>query len=127
MSEQIINEIKRLETERGRALVQADWTALASLLADDLVHVHTSGVTDDKTNYLAAVSTKLEFLKVERVSLKVRCYSEIAIATGVVTQSVRVKGPGTVVDIRMATTQVWVLREGRWLQNTFQATRIEQA
>ncbi len=126
MSEKIVLEINRLEKERGRALVAADWPALAALLADDLVHVHTSGATDDKPAYLDAVSTKLQFLKVERIAYRVRCFGDIAVATGTLAQSVRVKGPGTVLDLRMATTQVWALRDGRWLQNTFQATRIDQ-
>jgi ketosteroid isomerase-like protein len=117
-------EITRLEHERGVALVNADWPALDALMADDLVHIHTTGLIDDKAQYLEGARTKLDYLKVERVSLQVRSCGEIAIATGVLNQTLRIKGPETVVEIRAATTQVWIRRNGRWLQNSFQATRI---
>ncbi len=125
MPEQIVNEIKRLENERGRALINQDWPALAALMGEDLVHVHANGLVDDKAAYLENARTKLDYLKFERLSLTVRCYGDIVVATGILFQSVRVKGPETVVDVKAATTQTWVRRDGRWLQNTFQATRTD--
>jgi ketosteroid isomerase-like protein len=125
MSEQIVNEIKRLENERGGALVSKDWPALAALIGEDLVHVHANGLVDDRAGYLEGARTKLDYLKFERISLNVRCYGDIAVATGILFQSLRVKGPETVVDMKSATTQTWVRRGDRWLQNTFQATRTD--
>lgn len=117
-------EIKKLEEARGRALVNSDWAALEALLADDLVHIHANGQIENKSEYLTSVRTKLEFLKFERPSLRVRSYGNWAVATGEFLQTVRVKGPGTVVELRAASTQTWVKTNGRWLQNSFQATRI---
>jgi hypothetical protein len=63
MSEQIVNEIRRLENERGRALVRKDWHALAALIGEDLVHVHADGLVEDKAGYLESARAKLDFLK----------------------------------------------------------------
>jgi ketosteroid isomerase-like protein len=124
MTDDRIAQIKHAENERASALVNADWAALAGLLSEDLVHIHATGLIDDKPKYLEGARTKLVFLKVERVSLDVRFHGELAIATGVLNQTLRIKGPETVVDILSATTQVWIPRDGRWVQSTFQATRI---
>ena len=125
MASDVAAEIKRCEEARGKALVSADWKALDALVADDVVHIHANGHIENKVQYLESVKTKLEFLKVERVSLNVRSYGEIAIATGVLHQTIRVKGPGTVVEIQAATTQTWIRRNGSWLQNSFHASRID--
>jgi ketosteroid isomerase-like protein len=124
MTDHRISEIEEAEAMRGRALVSRDWVALAALLSEDLVHIHATGLIDDKTAYLEGVKTKLDFLKVERVSLDARVHGDWAIATGVLNQAVRIKGPETEVEFKAATTQVWIRSNGRWMLSTFQATRI---
>ena len=49
---------------------------------------------------------------------------DLAIATGILQQTVRVKASGATVDMQAATTQNWIRRGGRWLLITFQATRL---
>jgi ketosteroid isomerase-like protein len=124
MTDHRIAELERAEAERGNALVSCDWEALSSLMSDDLVHIHTTGLIDDKRSYLEGARTKLDYLKVERISFDVRFYGDVAIATGVLNQTLRIKGPETIVEIRAATSQAWIRRDGRWVQTTFQATRI---
>lgn len=124
MQDHRIDEIAEAETVRRRSLVNRDWATLAALLSDDLVHIHATGLIDDKTAYLEGVKTKLDFLNVERISFDVRVHDGWAIATGVLKQSVRIKGPETVVEFEAATTQVWIRSNGHWLLSSFQATRI---
>jgi ketosteroid isomerase-like protein len=124
MTDTIVAEIRRREDERGQALLNADWAALASLMADDLVHIHATGLVDDKTTYLDGARTKLDYLRFERKSYDVRVHGDIAVATGLLDQQVRIKGPGTVVDVQAATTQVWIKKDSAWVQSSFQATRI---
>jgi ketosteroid isomerase-like protein len=124
MTDHRINEIVEAETARGRALVNRDWATLAALLSEDLVHIHATGLIDGKPAYLEGVKTKLDFLKVERISLDVRVRDDWAIATGVLNQAVRIKGPETIVEFQAATTQVWIRSNGRWVLSSFQATRL---
>lgn len=125
MTSAIANEICRLEECRARALVTSDWDGLAALIADDLVHIHATGLVEDKAAYLEGVRSKLEFLEVRRESLTVRSYGELAVATGILRQVIRIKATGAIAKVSTATTQTWVKRDSTWLQNTFQATRLE--
>lgn len=122
--DQAIAIIEQREAARCAALVKGDWEGLGGLIADDVVHIHGNGSMEDKATYIAHISEKLKFLRVERHSLKVRVYDDTAVATGILDQTVRVKGPGTEITQSAATTQVWVRRDGTWLQASFQATKI---
>lgn len=116
--------IALLEKARTEALISANWERLAELLTEDLVHIHANGQIEGKLAYIDSVRSKLEFISIEREPLTIRTYASFAIATGIMTQSVRVKGPGTVVELKAATTQVWVRDGNVWRQASFQATRI---
>ena len=118
------DQIRRQEEARGRALVNADWDALSDLLTEDLVHIHANGQAESKREYLDTMRTKMQILQMERISLQIRVYRDFALATGALRQSVRIKGPDTVVELHAATTQGWIRTRGIWRQNSFQATRI---
>ena len=122
--EAVIAEINAVEQDRIRALLAADWAGLETLLAEDLVHFHANGVMDGKQSYIESVSTKLDFLNIDRPSLNIRLFGDVAIVTGPLNQTVRIKGPGTVVEMQGVATQTWVNQSGRWLQNTYHAGRI---
>jgi ketosteroid isomerase-like protein len=124
MDPKIIETIRQLEDTRARALVSGDWQKLESLIADELMHIHANGTFEDRDGYLDTVRSKLEFIDVVRESLNVRVLGEVAIATGVLNQTLRIKGSGDVIAMRLATTQVWVQTIDRWVQVSFQATHI---
>jgi len=117
-------QITSREAARGRALVNADWDALADLLTEDLVHIHANGLIENKREYMDTMRAKMQILQVERISLHIRIYGDFAITTGALRQSVRIKGPNTVIELHAATTQGWIRTNGIWRQNSFQATRI---
>lgn len=117
--------IRRREDERSRALVEADYTALADLVTDDLVHIHATGGVENKQAYIEGLKAKLEFLSVVRPNLDIRIYGDTAVSTGPLDQSVRVKGPGVTVDMRAMVTQVWRFEGGNWRICSFQATKME--
>ncbi len=119
-----VGAITLLEKARTEALISANWDRLAELLTEDLVHVHANGQIEGKWAYIDSVRSKLDFISIEREPLTIRTYGSCVIATGTMTQSVRVKGPGTVVELKAATTQVWVREGNLWKLASFQATRI---
>ncbi|HEY5211102.1 MAG TPA: nuclear transport factor 2 family protein [Stellaceae bacterium] len=116
--------IARLEEERCRALVTHDYAALAELVADDVVHIHTTGMIDTKASYLAGVEHRLEFLTVKRLDLPVRRYGDVAIATGRLDQTIRVRATMQEVEMKIVTTQAWMLQNGKWRQNSFHASNL---
>lgn len=123
MTTEIADEILQLEAQRCDALVAADLKSLASLVADDLVHIHANGTVEDKVSYLNILTTH-EFIEVRRPALRVRHYGDVAVVTGLLHQKLRVKASGALLDMRAATTQMWVRDPGGWRQSSFQATNV---
>jgi ketosteroid isomerase-like protein len=119
-----VETIRRLEDERGRALLAADWDTLDRLIAEDLVHIHANGAIEDRSSYFAGLRSKLEFLRFERETLQVRGYGDLAVATGILKQTLRDKESNGVFELRLATTQVWWRRAIGWQQISFQATHV---
>jgi ketosteroid isomerase-like protein len=117
-------EIRGAEDARIASLLAGDCDKLASLLADDLVHVHANGLIDSKTSLLNSVSEKLDFLKIERPELQIRMFGDTAIVTGPLNQTMRIRGNGAVVEMQAVATQVWVKKSGTWQQNSYHASRI---
>jgi len=125
MTEQeTVETIRRLEDERGRALLAADWDTLDRLIAEDLVHIHANGAIEDRGAYFAGLRNKLEFLRFERETLEVRGHGDLAVATGILKQTLRDKDSNSLFELRLATTQVWWRSAKRWRQMSFHATHI---
>ena len=125
MTEQeTVETIRRLEDERGRALLAADWDTLERLIAEDLVHIHANGAIEDRSSYFAGLRNKLEFLRFERETLEVRGHGDLAVATGILKQTLRDRESNSLFELRLATTQVWWRSAIGWQQMSFQATHI---
>jgi len=112
------------EAARGRALVARDFTSLESLLADDLIYVHSTGVVQDKAVYLDYVQGPLTFLSVERRNLTVTILDNAAIMTGYMSNVIRPPGPAAAVTVDSHVVQVWTLGAAGWQISLFQATRL---
>lgn len=115
------------EAARGRALVARDYTMLESLMADDLVHVHSTGVVQDKAVYLDYVRGPLTFLSVKRHGLKVKVLGNTAIMTGYMSNVMQPPGPAAPVTVDSHVVQVWTLGAADWQISLFQATRLPAA
>lgn len=113
------------EAERRDALVSDDMARLADLLADDLVHVHTTGAVHGKAELLNHAGSFLRFLDVERGPLTIRRLGEdAAVMTGAMTNRVRRRDQSEEVEIRAFVTQVWVRRDGQWKIASFHSVRL---
>lgn len=120
--------LKAGEDARRAALVADDIAGLAALLADGLIHVHTTGVRHGKEALLEHVGSFLRFYAVERGSLEiVPVGPDAAIMTGEMTNLVGRRGSDERITVRSFVTQVWVC-QGSWKILHFHATRLpEQA
>lgn len=112
------DEILALEKRRCAALTSGNVEALHDLMADDLVHIHGNGATDDKAGYLKGVETKYVFHRVERGDLNIRIYGDVAVVIGTLDQTVSVRGIDKPNEIKAITTQTWVRTGGAWKQST---------
>lgn len=115
------------EAKRRKALVEDDMASLATLLADDLVHAHTTGIVHGKAELLGHAGGTLEFLDVSRGALNIRPLGEDhAVMTGPMTNTVRRRGVDETVVVQAFVTQVWARRNGAWQIVSFHAVRLPQ-
>ncbi len=106
-------------------MTQKDTASLKNLLADDLVYIHSNGLTETKQAHLAAISTgEIVYQAMTREpNVQVRLYSKTAITNGFVQVKVILKG-GAPLEIRLRYSAVYRKQKGSWRLVNWQSTRI---
>jgi ketosteroid isomerase-like protein len=87
--DQDIFEIREIESARQRALTAPDLDALDWILADDLIHVHSTGMVHDKAQFISHIQRMGGFRSIERGPLDIRVEGNMAIVTGAAANGVR--------------------------------------
>jgi hypothetical protein len=109
------------ESHRFRAQVERDAATLRLLMADEVSYTHSTGVRQDKTEYIADIETgKTIYRSIEASDQKVRLYGSTAIVTGTVKLSVT--NAGVAREVSLAYTDIHVKRQGRWQLVAWQST-----
>lgn len=117
-------QILELEERRRAALIAADIATLGRLLADDLIHIHASGNADTKLQYFALVKNMCEFMVIERPEIAIRFHGDVAIMTGPMQHTVRVKATREIRTMDAFGTQIWAPHGDTWQLVLYQATEI---
>ena len=77
------SDLRKLDEQRLKAISDADMTAVGTLLADDYVHVHSSGLVQNKAEYLANLAkSPRKAYRAPNASVSIRVYGEIAVMVG---------------------------------------------
>ncbi|WP_175651441.1 nuclear transport factor 2 family protein [Pseudomonas sp. Marseille-P9899] len=119
-----VDDLLRLEAERQRALVEEDHARLDSLFADELLYVHTTGLVQDKAQYLDYARQAVRYLAVERGELVVRLFGDsLALMSGPQCNLLQKRGGGEPVRAEGFATQVWTRDEAGWRIASFHGTR----
>jgi ketosteroid isomerase-like protein len=117
--------VKALDTKRFEVTTKNDLDSLASLLADDLVYVHSSATVDGKSAYIEALrSGRTRYNSIEPSDVSVRVYGNTAIVNGTAKLSVTTNGQTNAFSLRY--TDVWVLRDNKWQMVSWHSTRLPQ-
>lgn len=95
-----------MRNRRVRALIDKDYQSLREMLDESLVHVHTTGRTENYASFLAGVSTNLEFLAIRHGTLDVRLFGNTAVMIGPLDQRIRIKADGSEMDLAAIAIQV---------------------
>ena len=123
MSDEIV-AILDLENRRRAALVSVDLTELDRLFAEDLVHVHSTGMAHTKVELLKHIEQKRAFLAIERGNLQIRTEGNTAVVTGTMTNRMRARDGNGEIVLHGFVTQV-LRRSGEgWRFISFQLTPI---
>jgi ketosteroid isomerase-like protein len=103
-----------------QAAVKQDVSGLQKYLADDLQYAHAGGQTQNKEQYIAAVTkgpARYESFTFNDVT--VRFYGKAAVLTGFV--DVKTAGRDS---FRVRTLQVYTEKDGHWQMAAHQSTRL---
>ena len=122
---QEIQRLKALELVRLQALIDADATVLAPLLADDFVLIPPPGTPLTKDQYVGAIASgAIDYRDFHPVSpIEVRFYGQAAVMSYRSYIDVVVAGLGAFQQEAWH-TYVWERRDGRWQLVREQATGV---
>jgi ketosteroid isomerase-like protein len=120
-------DIAAAEQALYRAMIAQDLAALAAILADDSVYIHSTAVAESKQGYLDGVRDGLyEYGAIDSDEVSVRYYGDVAIQMGTVRMTVSARGqPKT--PIALLFTLVWKREVPGWRLWQRQATRLVAA
>lgn len=118
-------EIKVLEHERNRAILNGDAATLERMTSDDYTFITLRGELRTKADVVKGFQSGTFKYDWRTISdLKVRVYGDTAIVTGRSTQKGTESGKDYSGDYRF--TRVYVKQKGRWVTVALQATRIQR-
>ena len=104
------------------AAIKQDKIGLDRWLADDLVYAHSSGLTQNKAEYIAAVTKgPSHYESFQESETKVTIYGTAAVLTGL--EDVK---PHKGESYRVRTLEVYVNNSGRWQMAAHQSARVRQ-
>jgi len=114
------NVILATEEQRIRALIELDMPTLDALFAEDLVHIHSSGLIHDKQGILAHIERNRAFRNIERGELKLRQYGDVVLLSGSIINHMEIEGkPLKLIGV---VTQALRKEQNRWRFVHFQFT-----
>src|SRR5215469_10307323 len=103
-----------------QAAVKQDSAALHKYLAEDLQYAHAGGKTQNRDEYIAAVTTGPSHYESFTFSdVKVKVYGKVAVLTGFVDVKLAGQEP-----FRVRTLQVYTDYNGQWQMAAHQSTRL---
>ena len=123
-AEPTIEGVLEAERRRGEALVAEDMDTLEQLIAPEISHTHTRGVTDDFSSFFHFIQHDIRFLEVSRGKLAVRLIGTVAVMIGPQANRVQIRRTGESVLSRSQALQVWEWRGQRWMMIAFQSTTL---
>ncbi len=108
---------------RFTAMVRADFRGLDTLLAPELIYVHSDGVVESKAEYLARLRTgRLRYQAIEPDDLEARVYGGAGLVTG--RSRMQVKAGPKLLRFSIRFTSVYRRGRGGWVLVAWQATRL---
>jgi hypothetical protein len=126
-------EVRELETQLGRAVVQGDRAFFERVLAADFTHTSHTGKFKTRAEWMTEnkfasskeepKSGKTSYIVFEVDDLAVRTYGETAVVTGRSTPKGR-NAKGEPIRGQYRFLRVWVKRQRQWQVVAFEGTRI---
>lgn len=122
-NEVLMDEVRRADDARYRAMLDADLPALERLLAPQLSYTHSSAHRENRHEYLASLASgRVRYLDARRDGVTVQIHGDTAILEGHVVLQAIVDGASLRLDNRFLC--VWLLEDGVWRMLAWASTPI---
>src|SRR5215471_1993210 len=122
-SQDPIKEVEALEHARFQAQIAMDVPTLRPMLADDLFYCHSSGVCQNKEEFIGFVTSGTnKYVAMDVIYMKPRLVDGAVVVNGKL--DIRVISNGKEQHFQGIYTDVYAKRDGRWQLVTWQSTRI---
>jgi Domain of unknown function (DUF4440) len=114
------------EEARRQAMLDSNTQKLSTMMADSMVYVHSSGITDNKQAYLQLLSSgTVAYETVAFDGLNIQLIGQVGLITG--TMKASLMRSGNRKQIATAYLAVWEHVGGDWLLHAVQATSLPVA
>ncbi len=114
-------DVKKAEEAWASTVSKGNVAEAAKVFADDLVYTHSSGVKENKTEYLAKLKSGVQVYKsISFLDQKIKVWGDSALMTGTVRMTGATKG--VPFDNTMFVTHVWAKQGGAWKMLAHQTT-----
>lgn len=111
---------------RYAAMVEGDLEALGRFLAEELLYTHSSGITDDKSQYLASLASgRVRYHHTHREDERIAVNGPWAAMSGLSIIDATVDGVAK--HLRNRFTATWISKAGQWRLSTWASTPLPQA
>lgn len=115
--------IREAEKTWANAVLARDAGTLERVMAEDLIYAHSSGIVENKREYLRKLQSGLQqYELIDYRDVTVRLHDGTAVAHSFLRMKGRnPKGP---FDDQLMMLHVWVRRDGRWQLAAHQTTKL---
>lgn len=119
-----VDEVRKLETARRQAMIDADGAALELLLATGCTYTHSTGVVQTRGEVVAMLaSKKVRYVSFTTPSETYHTFGDhVVVITG--TQTIALEVDDKPVSTTNRFTVVWVEVDGSWTCAAYQSTRV---
>jgi hypothetical protein len=116
-------EVEAVERARFQTWIKGDTKAMESVLGDDLIYCHSSGLCESKQQLITAFGSKQTiYRKLDAVMLKPRAVGGAVLINGKVDIVAEVNGNPAA--FQAVYSDVYVKRDGRWQLVSWQSTKL---
>jgi ketosteroid isomerase-like protein len=115
----------RIEFEQARfeAMTRRDTQALRAMLHEDLLYVHSNGLTESKSSHLAAIASgKIVYASMESEPIRRQRWHRTTVVNGILQVKGTLQSKDFALDLRY--TAVYRKKRGRWLLWSWQSTKL---
>lgn len=117
-------EVKAAHEERRVTTLDGNWEAVASMMTNDLTFTHANAVVENKAQFIDALKSKrLQYKTLANDNVKVRVHGNTGIVSGIC--HIVVDASGTLIDLRVEFTELWVKKENKWMMLLWHATEVK--